>query len=172
MARNVEIKAGIERIDSLAAAVAAIADAGPFEIVQDDIFFVCPSGRLKLRAFSEGEGELIFYRRANEAGPKESFYVRSPTSSPRTLRESLSRAYGEVGRVRKHRTLYLVGRTRIHLDKVEDLGQVVEIEVVLGDDEPAECGAAEASALMRRLGIDASQLIEAAYVDMLAQRDA
>ena len=35
----------------------------------------------------DGTGELIFYRRANQAGPKESFYLRSTTSTPAALRD-------------------------------------------------------------------------------------
>lgn len=169
MARNIEIKAHIESIEALAPKVAAIADQGPIEIAQDDTFFRCASGRLKLRAFSSLEGELIFYRRANEQGPKESFYLRSPTSTPETLRESLSQAYGQVGRVRKHRTLFLVGRTRVHLDDVNGLGHFLELEVVLEDGELAEAGVREARCLMAKLGIQPSQLVEGAYVDLLAQ---
>ena len=170
MARNIEIKARIASVEALAPKAAAIADKGPVEIIQDDTFFRCESGRLKLRAFSQEDGELIFYRRADQQGPKESFYLRSPTSAPETLRESLSQAYGEAGRVRKHRTLFLAGRTRIHLDKVECLGHFLELEVVLGEDEPAEVGIREAHELMARLGVDPSQLIEGAYVDLLGTR--
>src|SRR5437879_8302721 len=86
VARNIEIKAHVESIEALAPRAAAIADEGPIEIIQDDTFFRCDSGRLKLRAFSRQEGELIFYRRANQRGPKESFYLRSPTSQLGTLR--------------------------------------------------------------------------------------
>lgn len=169
MARNIEIKARIESVEALALKVVAIADEGPVEIVQDDTFFRCESGRLKLRAFSREKGELIFYRRANQRGPKESFYLVSPTSAPDTLRESLSLAYGHAGRVEKHRTLFLVGRTRVHLDRVKDLGHFLELEVVLGQDEPAEAGVREAHSLMARLGVEQSQLIEGAYVDLLAR---
>jgi predicted adenylyl cyclase CyaB len=76
-------------------------------------------------------------------------------------------AYGEIGRVRKRRILYLAGRTRIHLDRVEGLGDFLELEVVLVDGEPVEAGVREAQVLMARLGIDTSQLIERAYVDLL-----
>jgi adenylate cyclase class IV len=171
MARNVEIKAQIESIAALTPIVAAIADQGPFAIIQDDSFFRCASGRLKLRAFSRDAGELIFYRRANQQGPKESFYLRAPTSAPEALRETLSVAYGEVGRVRKHRTLFLVGRTRVHLDDVQRLGHFLELEVVLQEGEPLETGVREAQSLMDRLGIRPTQLIETAYVDLLNQRD-
>jgi predicted adenylyl cyclase CyaB len=168
MARNIEIKARIPSVDLLLPAVSALADKGPIAIRQDDTFFACDNGRLKLRAFSDTEGELIFYRRANQAGPKESFYVRSPTASPDTLRDTLTLAYGQAGRVRKHRTLYLVGRTRVHLDRVEGLGDFLELEVVLEDQEATEAGVREAHALMSRLGVQPSQLVEDAYVDLLA----
>ncbi len=171
MARNIEIKARIESVALLTSRVAALASEGPLEIAQDDTFFNCVTGRLKLRAFSNDAGELIFYRRVNQAGPKESFYLRSPTSSPETLRESLSLAYGQIGRIRKYRTLFLVGRTRVHLDRVEGLGHFLELEVMLVDGEPLEPGVREADDLMEKLGIQRDQLVEGAYLDlMLAEK--
>src|ERR1035437_382138 len=88
MARNIEIKGRIESVQALAPRVAKIANDGPTEIFQDDTFFQCEAGRLKLRAFSESHGELIFCRRQNQAGPKESFYVRSQTAETASLREA------------------------------------------------------------------------------------
>ena len=172
MPRNIEIKARIESVEALIPIAATIASEGPTEILQDDTFFTCENGRMKLRAFSEKEGELIFYRRANQQGPKESFYLRSPTSSPDTLREALSQAYGQAGRVQKHRTLFIVGRTRVHLDRVKNLGHFLELEVVLQEGELAEAGVQEAHNLMAELGVQASQLIEGAYVDLLSRTDA
>jgi predicted adenylyl cyclase CyaB len=170
MARNVEIKARIESVEALTPRAAALADQGPIEIVQDDTFFTCPNGRLKLRAFSATDGQLIFYRRADQTGPKESFFLISPTSSPDTLREALTLAYGQAGRVRKHRTLFLAGRTRIHLDRVEDLGHFLELEVVMADGEPAEAGVAVAHDLLAKLGITSDLFIERAFVDLLEAR--
>lgn len=170
VARNIEIKARVTDMAALMATASGIADKGPIELIQDDTFFHCPGGRLKLRTFSDGQGELIFYRRADEHGPKESFYVRSPTASPGTLREALALGYGVSGRVLKRRTLFLVGRTRIHLDEVEGLGHFAEIEVVLADDENADGGIIEAQHVMAQLGITPSQLIEGAYVDLIAGR--
>lgn len=169
MARNIEIKARVVDLAGLSEAVAALATEGPFDIRQDDTFFCCATGRLKLRDFGDDTGELIFYRRSNESGPRESFYIRSRTSTPAQLRESLLLACGAAGRVIKRRTVYLVGRTRVHLDEVEHLGCFVELEVVLGDDEPVEAGALEATELMSRFGIAPGQLVGEAYVDLLAR---
>jgi len=172
MARNIEIKARIVSVEAIAERAAALADQGPIEIRQDDTFFTCERGRLKLRALTPTEGQLIFYQRSDQVGPKESFFVIVPTSSPDALRETLALAYGRAGRVRKHRTLYLVGRTRVHLDRVEDLGHFLELEVVLSDGEEPGPGVEEAHRLMTALGIEPAQLVEGAYVDLLARQRA
>lgn len=168
MARNIEIKAHVENVEAVEAKVAALADRGPIEVSQDDTFFVCDRGRLKLRVVSASEGELIFYRRPNQPDPKESVFIVAPTATPDSLREVLSLAYGQAGRVRKHRTVYLVGRTRVHLDRVEDLGHFLELEVVLSEGDDPEASVAEARALMAALGIAQEQLIDRAYVDLVS----
>jgi len=167
-ARNIEVKARVEDLPALLKQVRKVADSGPFEIQQDDTFFHCPNGRLKLRELSPTRGELIFYQRPDTAGPKESRYIITPTDDPASLRETLSQALGVVGRVRKNRRLFLSGNTRIHLDEVENLGNFVEIEVVWGKDEPSGSGQATALKIMQRLGIREEDLVYGAYVDMVS----
>jgi adenylate cyclase len=169
MARNVEIKARISGVAALLPRATRLADSGPIVIEQDDTFFACPNGRLKLRDQFAAGAELIFYQRADLSGPKESFYVRVPVPDPQALRELLQLAHGETGRVRKRRVLFLVGRTRIHLDAVQGLGEFLELEVVLRDGESAEQGVREAHRIMAELGVGAEQLIQGAYVDHLRQ---
>ena len=170
MARNIEIKARVPSLDALLPQVRALADRGPELIAQDDTFFACADGRLKLRVFAPGHGELIAYRRADASGPKASDYLITPVADPVSLRATLSRALGVCGRVVKQRTLFLVGRTRVHLDRVDGLGEFLELEVVLNDGEDETHGVAEAHALLQRLQVDASQLVAGAYVDLLAAR--
>jgi predicted adenylyl cyclase CyaB len=62
---------------------------------------------------------------------------------------------------------HLAGRTRIHLDHVEGLGDFIELEVVLRPDEETASGVREARELMARLEIAEDDLVEAAYVDLL-----
>ena len=168
MARNVEIKARVSDLAALAEKVAAIADDGPTLIEQEDTFFQCTHGRLKLRALSSTEGELIYYERADGTGPKESRYVRTPCADPEGLKEVLGRALGIRGVIRKRRRLYHVGQTRIHLDEVEGLGDFLELEVVLRNDQDVADGAETARRIMHDLGVLEEDLVPQAYIDLLA----
>jgi predicted adenylyl cyclase CyaB len=170
MARNVEIKARVDDLERLHRRIKVIATSAPALIFQDDTFFACATGRLKLREFEDGTGELIFYQRADGTGPKEAFYVRAPTSNPASLRQALTLAYSQIGRVKKQRTLYLTGRTRIHVDSVEGLGDFLELEVVLAENESAEAGTREAEQIAASLGIVKASLVEGAYLDLLAAK--
>ena len=167
MPRNIELKARIDSVEAVMPVAQALADGPPQAIEQDDSFFVCAQGRLKLRDFGDGSGELIHYQRADTAGPKLSDYVRVPTSEPAALREALARAQGVLGRVRKTRWLLLAGQTRIHLDRLDGLGDFVELEVVLRDDQSEAEGVAIADALLQALGVSPTQRLAGAYLDLL-----
>jgi adenylate cyclase class IV len=145
MARNIEIKASAPDVADMMRKAASLAAAEPVTIEQTDVFFKTDRGRLKLRLLSPTHGELIFYERSDQPGPKISDYSIYATENPLGLRAVLSATYGEDITVAKVRTLFLVGRTRIHLDEVRHLDQFVELEVVLDDGQPAEAGIAEAS---------------------------
>jgi len=173
MPRNVEIKARVTHLAPIEVQASTLAQQGPRLIIQEDIFFFVPQGRLKLRKFDAAHGELIYYEREDTLEPKESFYLRSATAEPDALTETLKAALGLRGVVRKQRTLYLVGQTRVHLDRVEGLGDFVELEVVLEEGQSVEEGVQVAQALMQALGIRADGLITGAYIDLLeAQQQA
>ncbi|MDH4393325.1 MAG: class IV adenylate cyclase [Aquabacterium sp.] len=173
MPANVEIKARIASVQALLPLAQALSDDKHLQrIHQDDTFFAVPRGRLKLRVFSNGAGELIHYHRPDAAGPKLSDYVLVPVADPDSLREALARACGLVGRVRKHRILALVGPTRIHLDQVEGLGDFLELEVTLHNGMSEAEGTAIAHALMARLGVAPGQLLQGAYLDLLRAQGA
>jgi predicted adenylyl cyclase CyaB len=172
VARNVEIKARVADLAGVEIHARRIATEGPSDLAQDDTFFACANGRLKLREFSPVQGQLIYYSRPNDAGPKVSDYWISDTDAPAALRETLARALGVVGRVRKQRRLYRVDRTRIHLDDVEGLGSFVELEVVLAEGESPLQGIEVAQRIMTSLGIGESQLVQGAYVDFQPMEEA
>jgi len=168
LARNVEIKARITSIDVLMPRARALAQHDAELIAQDDTFFRVPHGRLKLREFADGSAELIHYQRADSTQAKLSDYRRVPVPDAAALREALQRALGLLGRVRKQRWLLLAGQARIHLDRVDGLGDFVELEVVLRDDQSEADGALIADTLMHELGLAQAERIAGAYLDLLA----
>lgn len=167
VARNVEIKARVARLDEFEARARALADRGPFDLEQDDTFFSCATGRLKLRELAPDRGELIHYTRPDLPGPKLCQYTIAPTPVPSVLRAALADALGVVGRVRKRRRLYLAGTTRIHLDEVEGLGSYIELEVMLDERQTPQQGEAAAQQLKLKLGVPDAALVSGAYLDLM-----
>ncbi|NNF18105.1 MAG: class IV adenylate cyclase, partial [Gammaproteobacteria bacterium] len=141
---NIEIKARLSDITATRGIAEHLTDQPAEEIFQRDTFFVTADGRLKLREFSDGSGQLIYYCREDNPGPSGSFYQISPTADPHGLRCLLSESLGVRGEVVKTRHLFMKGRTRIHIDSVQGLGDFLELEVVLSEEEDPRHGIAQA----------------------------
>lgn len=167
MPSNIEIKAHARNFDEIRRRAEALGDT-PVEVIpQEDTFFNTPQGRLKLRVLSTKSGQLIYYTRPDQQGPKRSYYHVSRITDPENLKQVLALAYGIRGVVRKTRYLYLVGQTRVHLDDVEGLGHFMELEVVMQEGQTDAEGQAIAERLMESLGVERSDLLEGAYMDLL-----
>ena len=170
MPTNIEIKARAHDFKAIRSRAEELSDT-PVEVIpQVDTFFSTSKGRLKLRELSPSRGQLIYYERPDQDGPKRSDYHIFETRDPVNLKTTLSLALGERGVVRKTRYLYLVGQTRVHLDDVEGLGQFMELEVVLSPQQSDEDGQAIAEDLMNKLGIEKGDLLENAYMDLMENK--
>ena len=170
MPSNIEIKARARDFIGIRSRAEALTDV-PVEVIsQEDTFFSVSKGRLKLRVRSPNPAQLIFYERPDQDGPKRSDYQIFETTDPDNLKGALSRALGIRGVVRKTRYLYLVGQTRVHVDDVQDLGQFIELEVVMRPGQADADGQAIAEDLMSRLGVEPADLLEGAYMDLLEER--
>lgn len=113
--------------------------------------------------------ELIWYDRPDVAGPKECKYNKFdvPQEILEPLKTSLQCSMGIKGEVNKTRTLFIHERTRIHIDSVEGLGDFMELEVCLSEEESALAGEKVAHELKAKLGVADDDLLEGAYMDML-----
>ena len=165
--RNVELKArdphperSLERARALGAE-----DRG--ELRQRDTYFAAGRGRLKLREQEPGGAELIAYERADAAEARESRYRIAAVADPAALRDALDAALGTDVVVDKRRRLLLWEGVRIHLDRVDGLGDFVELEGVAD----AASDLAREGALVDRLRAElaiADDAIEATgYADLL-----
>ena len=167
MPSNIEIKARVRNFDRMSERAEKLSDMPMQVIEQEDIFFHTEKGRLKLRILAAARAQLIYYSRPDQEGPKRSDYHVYETADPENLKRVLELTYGIRGVVRKTRYLYIVGQTRLHLDDVEGLGQFMELEVVMQDGQSDAEGQLIAEGLMTTLGVERSDLLEGAYLDLL-----
>jgi predicted adenylyl cyclase CyaB len=167
MPANIEIKARVHDIKRLQQKAEQLSDSPCQVIQQEDTFFNCPNGRIKLRELGPDHGQLVYYLRQDVTGPKHSEYKIFETADPAGLKRILAEAYGVRGVVSKIRYLYMIGQTRIHLDDVKGLGTFIELEVVLQDEQTDAEGQVIAETLMHRLGIQEKDLIDTAYMDLM-----
>lgn len=194
MGSNIEIKARLSPADVKRVRAEALnRSTGPSEALEQvDTFYRAPSGRLKLRRIADGyaeraggddtraggraderggsRAELIAYDRPDQAGPKRSSYSLLPCRNPDDVHATMARRHGVRGVVEKRRLVIHVGQTRVHLDEVAGLGNFLELEVVLREDQTPHEGEAIAAELMEAFGIAADSLVEGAYIDLLEKR--
>ena len=170
MPTNVEIKAVLRDRATVIAWAEQRSTVGPETLRQEDVFFPCESARLKMRVLAPKRGELIRYERTDTPEVRCSHYTIARTEDPDTLIEILTKTLGTIGVVRKTRLLYRIGQTRVHIDQVEGLGDFLELEVVMRPGQSEEEGQRIASALLFELGVRKEDLLELAYIDMLAHK--
>ncbi|XP_048781192.2 uncharacterized protein LOC125683777 isoform X2 [Ostrea edulis] len=170
MPSNVEIKASIASLEDFKKRAKELSKTDGEVLVQEDVFFHVPNGRLKLRTIKDEKSELISYNRPDEEGPKQSEFHTSPVVDPSALKKCLGSALGIKGIVRKVRTLFMVGQTRVHVDQVEGLGDFMELEVQMQEGQSVEQLQKIAEDLMEKLGVSEKDLISVAYMDLLLKK--
>lgn len=171
MARNVEFKARVPDLESVARKADRIGDAPGERLRQRDTYYRVPHGRAKLRQITTEDGastsELIVYSRPDEARARVSRYLRLVPIQDAAPEEILGDVMDVVGVVSKERVVVMVGQTRIHLDRVDGLGDFVELEVVLKPDQSEAEGRKVAHDLMGVLGLASDMIESVSYIDLL-----
>jgi predicted adenylyl cyclase CyaB len=79
----------------------------------------------------------------------------------------LASALGIMAEVRKERTLLMRGNIRLHLDRVEGLGDFGEIEAVLESGEISESNRDAVREILSALDINERDLIGVSYFEMM-----
>ncbi|XP_063253248.1 uncharacterized protein LOC134550462 isoform X2 [Prinia subflava] len=90
-----------------------------------------------------------------------------PRPTPRGCRRCWHSPWACWATVRKERLLLLLGQTRLHLDRVQGLGDFLELEVVLRPEQSVQDGQRVAQELLRALGVPEQDLVCGAYLDLL-----
>lgn len=140
--------------------------------LQKDIYFNVPDGRLKLRQ-GNIENNLIFYKRNDQKGPKQSNFHLVPVAEPARLESLLTESLGIKVVVEKQRKIFYLGNIKVHLDEVPGLGSFVEIEAsnisipeITIEELHKQC-----TQLMFHFEIKEEDLIHNSYSDMLLHKE-
>lgn len=168
MPQNIEIKLRHEPLDEVEVRALEHGANRVGVLIQRDTFFNCGQGRLKLREIADGHAELIAYSRSDAASARSSDYTLVHITEPAQLIAALSRSIGVRGVVAKHRTLLLWRNVRIHLDRVDGLGQFVELESVVGEVDH-DTATANLDACLDLLRLRDAEIVPVAYMDLLEQ---
>ena len=131
MPRNLELKVPCHSFDKIIKILEQIKADYIGELIQKDVYYKINSGLLKLR-IENGEQSLIKYIRDETGKDRWSdFHVIkfSDVDAEGFFREIFS----IETIVEKNRLVYIYDNTRIHLDKVKDLGEFLELETLVID---------------------------------------
>jgi predicted adenylyl cyclase CyaB len=167
--RNLEAKFRLQDWRKARERAVAIGYTGRSVLLQRDTFFRCASGKLKLRE-EDGRAMLIYYGRRSAGALQLSTYQIVEVVDPENTRAMLAAALGVIAEVRKERTLLMRANVRLHLDRVEELGEFGEIEAVIPEGADPECSRAAVDELLAALQISRETLIDVSYFELATQR--
>jgi predicted adenylyl cyclase CyaB len=171
MPANLELKACCADLGALRERVKRVATAWLGVDEQVDTYFRTSRGRLKLRESSLSGGQLVPYLRPDAAAARRSDYVVIPVPEPARTKELLAALLGAQRVVRKAREIALHENVRIHLDRVDGLGDFVELEAVWDGSAAGEAEQARKVAFLReQLEIRDDDLVPLSYEGLLDGR--
>jgi len=167
---NVELKARIDDPLEAQEICRALGAEDHGEIKQVDTYFTLGRHRLKLREMSDGQSQLIGYSRPDTPEARKSQYRMAPVKAAKTVKSLLSRQWGVKAIVRKTRHLFIwQDRVRIHIDAVQGLGDFLEFEAIVdeenGYDEPA--ARLDVARLQHDFALQPSDLIDSSYSNLI-----
>ncbi len=165
---NIEQKARIDDHDAALATALSLGAEDRGEIEQEDTYFSLGRYRIKLRESSDGQHCLIGYSRPDEPGARKSQFRLQPVENPESKRKLLAKTYGVKVVVRKWRRVFIFeGHVRIHVDRVEGLGDFIEFEGVLEDDYDEWAALLDLARLAHDFGLDERDMIATSYSTLI-----
>ncbi|MBS1844471.1 MAG: class IV adenylate cyclase [Actinobacteria bacterium] len=167
--RNLELKARDREPARSLAVCRRLAAEDRGTLKQRDTYFAVRRGRLKLREEPDAPATLIAYERPDITGNKESRYRLVEVPDSEAIRTALASVLGVTVVVAKARRLFVYKGVRIHLDRVEELGDFIEFEGVAADGEDPARFTSALDALRRELDIREEDLVSRSYSDLLRE---
>lgn len=163
---NLELKARDPDTDNSIAVCKSLGAEDLGTLLQEDVYFNVPRGRLKLRRQRGAVAQLIAYERPDVQGQRESHYRIVEVPNDSEVEDTLAAVLEIVGVIRKSRRLFLFKGVRIHLDRVDGLGSFIEFEGVAQDGSDAARFQDLLVELRWRFAIDDADLLAGSYCDL------
>jgi len=163
MPTNLELKIRVTSHQSLKKILKQIGARSKGLLKQKDVYYSIPNGLLKLR-IENGYESLIFYNRnENDKNRWSDFeFLKFANSNGEKFFKKL---FDVEVIVNKKRELFYYDDTRIHLDKVNNLGNFLELEtLVINGKVDAQKRFAKIISLLK---LDESKQIRKSYRDLL-----
>src|SRR3954470_8198688 len=170
--RNIELKAFDPDPERSLAAALGLGARDKGVIRQRDTYFRVVSGRLKLREEEPGGASLVQYSRADAASARESRYRVVPVEDAAGLCAALETSLGVLAVVEKERHLLLWQNVRIHLDRVHNLGNFLELEGVATADSDLAVELDRVTRLTEALDVVPERILRSSYSDQVIGSDA
>jgi predicted adenylyl cyclase CyaB len=167
--KNIELKARCRDLKRAARTARAAGARRVGLLHQVDTYFHVRWGRLKLRELRDASvrrAELIAYRRPDRAAARVSEYFIIPVADANAVKSALDGVLGTRAVVAKRRELWMYHNVRIHLDRVDGLGEFVEFEAVIGARNGPALSRKRLDALCKAMRIERSDQLAHSYVDM------
>jgi len=173
LSANIEMKA---RVPAREPAIETARRLGASDLGEDrqtDTYFTTGHERLKLRESSSGAHSLIRYSRPDVPGARKSQYRLMPVRDPASFKAILAKQWGVKAVVTKLRRAFVwEGRVRIHVDRVEGLGDFLEFEAVLDESRPdydESAAQLDLARLAHDFGVAPGDLVATSYATLVLE---
>lgn len=131
--KNIELKILLDKFNEVISLLRRIKARYVGRVYQTDIYYYCNTGHIKLRNVDNKNFELILYQRSNKRRGKISDYqiFNVNLGQVNDIKHVFDKIFGRKALVKKERELWLYKNTRIHLDRIRNLGRFLELETMV-----------------------------------------
>ena len=168
MPRNLEVKLQIDNLSRLKEISLKLGAQKHALLKQKDIYYNTDKGLLKLRIMPEFS-EFIFYNRNESDGERWSDYNLLKISNRENPEDFFNLLFEPVAVVEKEREVLIYDDTRIHLDRVKNLGEFLELETVV--TSTLDDAKKRFNFLAEKLNLELNNQIKKSYKNLVMEDD-
>ena len=165
--KNIELKVKVNNFRNVIGILKKLRAKHVGTLNQIDTYYNADKGRLKIREIDDKDFQKIFYQRPDKKASKISLYSVSKIKKSQLQKErnNLKRSLGEKVIVKKQRDLWILKNTRVHLDRVKDLGNFLELETQI--EKAGKNAKKEHKEIIKLLNLSKHKAFSVSYSDML-----